>query len=273
MSTGRTLPRCMGTTIFPSMLRTFLAGLAVAVATIILAPLAVLGHALGLNARGGRLQQWCQRSWARSVSVAAGVRIVVHGRENLMEERGTVYVSNHVSWFDIFSIAVVLPRYTFVAKAELRRIPIFGWGAEGAGVIFLSRDNRKSAFEAYQEVAEKVAQGLSVVVCPEGTRGGSYALRPFKKGPFVLAIAAKAPIVPVVVYGAREIMSRDSWRVRSGTVHVHLLPPVETAGYSYEQRHELMQHVWTNMATLLRDQYGVQTLERPVAPPLAEHVV
>lgn len=272
MSRGRTLPRCMATTILPSMLRTLLAGLAVAVATIALAPLAVLGHLLGLRARGGGLQQWCMRTWARSVSAAAGVSIVVHGREHIVAERGTVYVSNHVSWFDIFSIAVVLPRYTFVAKEELRRIPIFGWGAEGAGVVFLSRENRKSAFEAYREVAEKVAQGLSVVVCPEGTRGGSYALRPFKKGPFVLAIAAKAPIVPVVVYGAREIMPREAWRVRSGTVHVHFLPPIETAAYGYDQRHELMHQVWSSMATLLRDSYGVQTVEQPVARPLAEHM-
>jgi 1-acyl-sn-glycerol-3-phosphate acyltransferase len=175
-----------------------------------------------------------------------------------------VYASNHVSWYDVFAIASVLPHYTFVAKAELRKIPIFGWGAEGAGVVFLARENRKSAFEAYETVAKKIRQGLNVIVYPEGTRGESYALRPFKKGPFVLAIAAGAPVVPVVVYGTREVMPKGSFRVRAGIVHVHLLEAVPTTGYDYEHRHELMRVVWDRMAGVLRDQHGVQSMNEPV---------
>lgn len=236
------------------MLRTLLAALTLWVMTILLAPIAVLAHVLRIDEKRNRVQVWCMRTWARSLCWAAGVRIVVHGEA---QDGGTVYVSNHVSWYDIFSLASVLPRYTFVAKEELRRIPIFGWGAEGAGVVFLARENRKSAFEAYAEVAKKVAAGLSVVVCPEGTRGDSYALRPFKKGPFVLAIAAGAPVTPVIVYGAREVMPKGAWKVRAGTVHIHLLEPVATTGYDYDHRHELMRDVWRRMAEGLRAEHGV----------------
>ena len=249
---------------FQYMLRTLLAGLALSVATIVLAPIAVAAHVLQIDARRGRVQQWCIRTWARSACVGAGVTLELHGAQHMKRDRGTVYASNHVSWFDIFAIASVLPRYTFVAKAELRKIPIFGWGAEGAGVVFLSRENRQSAFEAYTNVAAKVANGLSVVVCPEGTRGDSYALRPFKKGPFVLAIAAGAPVVPVVVHGAREVMRKGSFRVRSGVIHVHLLEPVETTGYDYDHRHDLMRVVWQRMADTLRDVYGVREHGQPV---------
>ena len=245
-------------------MRTLLAAIDLWFATIFLAPLAVVATLLGFHdERGGAVQQWCMRTWARSLCVASGVKIVVHGAEHIAPATGTVYASNHVSWYDIFAIASVLPHYTFVAKAELRKIPIFGWGAEGAGVVFLSRENRKSAFEAYENVAAKIEHGLSVVVCPEGTRGDSYALRPFKKGPFVLAIAAGAPVVPVVVYGTREVMPKGSFRVRGGTVHVHLLPPVPTTGYDYEHRHELMRIVWDRMAATLQEQHGV----RSTAPP------
>ena len=247
------------------MLRTLFTGLTIAVATIVLAPLAVLGTLLGLTKPGRSIPQLCMRWWARAACFAAGARVEVHGRENLADGRGSVYVSNHVSWFDIFAIASVLPRYTFVAKSELRKIPIFGWGAEGAGVIFLERENRKSAFEAYRGAATQVEQGQSVVVCPEGTRGPDYHLRPFKKGPFVLALAAKAPVIPVVVYGARDVMPRESWRVHSGTIHVHLLPAVESAGYDYDHRHELMRQVWTAMAGLMEREYGVVTHDAPVA--------
>ena len=237
-------------------MRTFFTGITVAVMTILLAPTAAMGHLFGSADIERRLSQWCMQTWARSICWAAGVRIVVHGGEHILRDRGAVYASNHVSWFDIFAIASVLPRYTFVAKAELRRIPIFGWGAEACGVVFLERENRTSAFDAYRAAAGRVSEGLSVVVCPEGTRGDSYALRPFKKGPFVLAIAARAPVVPVVVYGAREIMPKGTWRVRSGEVHVHFLPAIETTSYDYDHRHELMRAVWQASADTLRVTYG-----------------
>ena len=252
-------------------MRTLLAAIALWFATIFLAPLAVMASLLGFHdERGGAVQQWCMRTWARTLCAVSGVKVVVHGAEQLSPATGTVYASNHVSWYDIFAIASVLPRYTFVAKAELRKIPIFGWGAEGAGVVFLARENRQSALDAYETVARKIGQGLNVVVCPEGTRGASYALRPFKKGPFVLAIAAGAPVVPVIVYGAREVLPKGSFRVRAGTVHVHLLEPVPTTGYDYEHRHELMRLVWDRMADALREHYGVESpgvpIEHPDAP-------
>ena len=248
-------------------MRTLLAAADLWFATIFLAPLAVMASVLGFHdERGGTVQQWCMRTWARSLCLASGVKIVVHGAEHISTGVGTVYASNHVSWYDIFTTASVLPRYTFVAKAELRKIPIFGWGAEGAGVVFLARENRKSAFEAYEAVARKIRQGLNVVVYPEGTRGESYALRPFKKGPFVLAIAAGAPVVPVVVHGTREVMPKGSFSVRPNTVHVHLLEPVPTTGYDYEHRHELMEVVWSRMAELLRDRYGIHSGDGMTAP-------
>jgi 1-acyl-sn-glycerol-3-phosphate acyltransferase len=246
-------------------MRTLLSGITVAVMTILLAPVAVAAHVLGVFPEERTVQQWCMRTWASTICRVAGARVVLHGAEHIDRARGTVYASNHVSWFDIFALAMVLPKYTFVAKAELRRIPIFGWGAEGAGVIFLSRENRKSAFEAYESVAAEIARGRSVVVCPEGTRGDDYHLRPFKKGPFVLAIAAKAPVVPTVVHGAREVMRRGSWTVRPGTVHVHLLPPVETEGFDYERRDELMTRVWTPMAELLEHHYHIPIQSSPLA--------
>jgi 1-acyl-sn-glycerol-3-phosphate acyltransferase len=165
----------------------------------------------------------------------------------------------------VLALAAVLPRYTFVAKTELREIPLFGWGAAAAGIVFLDRENRKAAFESYKVAAVEVQRGRSIVVCPEGTRGVDYHLRPFKKGPFVLAIAAQSPIIPTVVHGAREIMAKGSFWVRSGTIDVHLLEPVPTAGYDYDHRAELMTVVWNRMAAELREVYGVGTSEEPVA--------
>ncbi|MEO8336698.1 MAG: lysophospholipid acyltransferase family protein [bacterium] len=227
--------------------------------THVLGGIAILAHVFKIDQGRHRVQQWCMRTWAKSLVWAGGVKVVVHGDEHIDAVRGTVYASNHLSWFDIFAVASVLPRYTFVAKAELRKIWMFGWGAEGAGVVFMARENRKSAFDTYAAVAQKVKAGLSVIVYPEGTRGNDYRLRPFKKGPFVLAIQAGAPVVPIVVYGTREVMSKTAWRVRPGVVHVHLLAPVATTGYDYDHRHDLMHEVWRRMAEVLRTEHGVES--------------
>ena len=132
--------------------------------------------------------------------------------------------------------------------------------------MFLDRDNRKAAFESYKSAAAEVQRGRSIVVYPEGTRGYDYHLRPFKKGPFVLAIGAQSPIVPTVVYGALEVMGKGSFRIRPGTVHIHFLEPIPTTGYAYDQRAELMTLVWSRMAAAMRELYGIGSTERPVAP-------
>jgi len=253
-------------------MRTILTIAAVWFATILLAPVAIVARILGLSEGPNGVAQWCMRTWAKSMCIAAGVKVVVHHPERILPGRGAVYACNHVSWFDVFSIASVLPRYTFIAKAELKKLPIFGYGAEAAGVVFLARDNRKAAFESYQGAAEEVTAGKNVVVFPEGTRGRDYSLRPFKKGPFVLAIAAQAPVVPVLVFGAREVMPKGTFRVRSNTVHVHFLEAVDTTGLTYDRRHQLMRIVWGRIESCLRTEYGIGTSEHPIAESSGEQI-
>lgn len=222
--------------------------------------LIIIGAELARARSGpGSIFDWCARTWARSMCVAAGAKIRVHNPEQMQSGRARVYVSNHVSWFDVFALASVLPDYTFIAKAELRRIPLFGRAARDFGIVFIERTNRKAAFDSYREAGAMVSQGKSVVVYPEGTRGFSYELRPFKKGPFVLAISAGVPIVPTIVHGAREIQPKGSLRIRPGRIDIHLLEPVPTAGLSYEERDDLMRTVWKRMAIELQEQYGVES--------------
>jgi 1-acyl-sn-glycerol-3-phosphate acyltransferase len=158
------------------------------------------------------------------------------------------------------ALAGVLPRYKFVAKAELFKVPIFGRAMRAAGMIEIQRDNRKAAFGAYEVAAERIKHGNSVIVFPEGTRGHSYPLRPFKKGPFVLAIAAGVPIVPVIVHGTIERLSKGSFRVFPGTIDIHLLEPVITTSVDYDHREVLMNTVRARMADAMRDLYGIEAL-------------
>ncbi|HEY9514631.1 MAG TPA: lysophospholipid acyltransferase family protein [Gemmatimonadaceae bacterium] len=192
------------------------------------------------------------RLWGRTVLRAAGVRLALHGTEHIAPPgQARVYVSNHVSWFEIFGLAAILPRCRFVAKKEIAALPIFGRAAGEVAAIFIDRGNRKAAFDSYADAAGKMKGGTSVVVFPEGTRGYSYALRPFKKGPFVLAIAAQAPVVPVVSRGTREIQAKGQVAIHSGVCELTFLEPIPTAGMTYDDRERLMNIVWHRMAAEL----------------------
>jgi 1-acyl-sn-glycerol-3-phosphate acyltransferase len=242
-------------------MRTLLIALVLLVLTPLFVVLVVLAAALRVPDRPGGVFWWVPRVWTRAMLWAGGVRVRVHGGERIGTGREPrVFASNHVSWYDVFVLGGTLPRYSFVAKAEILRIPIFGAGARAVGTVPIERENRKSAFASYEEAAAIVRGGRPVIVFPEGTRGRSYAIRPFKKGPFVLAIAAGVPIVPVIMHGTMPIMPKGSWRVRPGVVDVHVLDAVPTAGLTYDDRDAVSNAVRARMADAMQRIYGIDPL-------------
>ena len=240
-------------------MRTILVFLTLVIMTPVFGLMVIIAALFGVKDREGSIYDHAPRWWARCLVWAAGIRVRLHNEERMRSGEPRIYVSNHISWFDVLTLAAVLPRYKFVGKAELFRIPLFGRAARAAGMIPIERENRKSAFESYRVAAERIRAGASVVVFPEGTRGRSYALRPFKKGPFVLAVAAGVPMVPTVVHGTLQVMSRDSFRVRAGVVDIHFLESVDTEGLTYDDRNRLSRAAWERMATAMHELYGVES--------------
>jgi 1-acyl-sn-glycerol-3-phosphate acyltransferase len=245
-------------------MRSLFVGLVALIMTVVLGPVVIVAGLFRVPQGPESIYARCVRRWAKSVNWAAGVRVRVHG-QLAPSGQGAVYVANHVSWFDIFALAAEVPWCSFIAKSELRKIPIFGFAAQVVGIVFLDRDNRKAAFESYEKAAGAVQRGRSIIVCPEGTRGYDYHLRPFKKGPFVFAIASQAPLIPAIVHGAREVMPKGTFRIRPGVVDLHFLEPIPTAGLDYDARAELTTTVWSVMADALRRLYSVTSVERPIA--------
>jgi 1-acyl-sn-glycerol-3-phosphate acyltransferase len=246
-------------------MRTILVFLTLVIMTPVFGLIVIVAALLGVEDREGSVYDRVPRWWASWLVYAAGIRVRLHNAERMQSGDPRIYLSNHVSWFDVLTLASVLPRYKFIGKAELFRIPIFGRAARAAGMIAIERQNRKSAFESYRLAADRIRAGASVVVFPEGTRGRTYGLRQFKKGPFVLAVAAGVPIVPTIVHGTLEVMHRDTFRVRPGVVDVHFLEPIDAAGLTYEDRNRLSRAAWDRMAEAMHELYRVESVG-PVTP-------
>jgi 1-acyl-sn-glycerol-3-phosphate acyltransferase len=238
-------------------MRTLFAKFVTAAATVFFGSLVLLAELVKMRHGRGSVFDLAPRWWARAIARSAGMRVVTHGREAVDPDAPHIYVANHVSIMDIPAILHSVPDHGFVAKRELSKVPLFGPAARAAGVVYIDRENRKSAFAAYEEAADKVRAGRSVIVFPEGTRGATYGLRPFKKGPFVLAIRSGVPIIPVIIHGTIEVTPNGRLDVTPGTVNVHLLDPIPTAGLTYDDRNALADRVRASMAQAMATLYGV----------------
>jgi 1-acyl-sn-glycerol-3-phosphate acyltransferase len=136
-----------------------------------------------------------------------------------------------------------LPRITIMAKASIFRIPLLGYAIRMGGFIPVERGRAESRRQALEEGIDRLRNGLSLLVFPEGTRSPDGALLPFRPGPFTIAIETQVPIVPITITGTRAILPKGSFAIRPGPVRVFFHPPVPTAGLTAVNRGELIDRV------------------------------
>lgn len=233
------------------MIRTIWVAINVLLSTIPLSLLVVIGSYAGAKPRFyDQIPRW----WARWILWATGVHVDVMGTENLSPDRAQIIVSNHVSWYDVLALAAHTPkRYRFVAKKELARVPLWGHAWVAAGHISVDRTDNQRAVASLDQAGRTILEdNSSVIIFAEGTRSRTGELQSFKKGAFVLALHNGIDIVPTAVQGTREIMARDSWRIRSGRIIVRFGRPVSPVGYDIRQRDELIARVRSDVAALLQ---------------------
>jgi len=213
---------------------------------------AILAGLLGVKSRRGGVYDRAGRLFGKRLCDFNGVRVVVEGRERLRDDRPCVYVANHVSFIDIWALLRELPgTVRFVFKKELLEVPIFGRALVSAGHIRIDRQNRAAAFAAYDAAAATIRAGTSAVVFAEGTRSRDGKLQPFKKGPFVLAIAAQVPVVPIGISGSHELMPPGRRYPRRGTVTLRVGPELSTAGLVHGDRERLAARAHESMRALV----------------------
>ncbi len=194
--------------------------------------------------------------WARMLLWLTSTRVEVIGRENVLMNRPQIFMANHQSDFDILIVLAHIPgQFRWIAKKELFKIPIFGKAMKNAGYIEIDRQNHEKALKSLDEAAQKIREGKSVVTFPEGTRSRDGKIKPFKQGMFHLAIRSGAPIVPISIIGASEIMPKRTLKVRPGRVTMVIDRPVDVSGYTLDTRGELIEKIRDIIVRNLQ-QYG-----------------
>jgi 1-acyl-sn-glycerol-3-phosphate acyltransferase len=179
-------------------------------------------------------------------------------REHLPRGRAAVYCANHQSNVDPPLLFTALhPRMHILYKHEIDRIPLLARAFRMGGFIPIDRRRKESAMRSIELGSESLRSGNSFLIFPEGTRSKTDDLLPFKKGGFIMAIKAGAPIVPVAVQGGREAMRKGSAIIRPVTVSVRVGQPIETAGVSLDDRDALIVRVRAAIDDSRKDQSQV----------------
>ena len=198
------------------------------------------------------LLKYIIKPWARLQLLITGTKVVVQGLEHIDPKQSYIIVSNHQSHMDIPVLIVILPlRFTIIAKKELFRIPIFAQAMRGFGILEIDRSNRARAIATLKRAAEIArTENVSILAFPEGTRTEDGSLRPFKKGPFLLALDSGLPILPITIDGTFPILPKNSMIISRGhTVKVTIHPPIDTHQYTHETRDLLIEETYQRIAS------------------------
>jgi len=223
------------------LLHTFVAAILVTLDTIVMGSYGVVAGFVPPRGdwtfRGARL-------WGRIILWAALVRRHVEGHELVPRDGPVVFMANHESWLDIPVLLTSVPvQVRFLAKKSLFRIPFLGWAMRAMGFIPVDRQNRREAVKSFEEAAQHIRTGRSVLIFPEETRTRTGELLPFQRGGFLIALKAGVPIVPVGLDGPARCLARASYLLRPGRITVRFGAPIPTAGLGVTAKDSLMAQV------------------------------
>lgn len=208
------------------MIRTISAWVICFLTTVILGTVAII---LSIFDSSGNTPHLVARLWGKIQLKTTGTKVRMVGLDKIDPKKSYILVSNHQSNFDIFALLGFLPiQFRWTAKASLFRIPFLGWAMSRIGYIPIERESPKKAYKSMLQAAEKVKNGVSVMIFPEGTRSPDGQLQAFKKGVLLIALKSQAPILPITIKGTNNIMRKGDWRTYPGNVEIIIDQPLET---------------------------------------------
>lgn len=183
-------------------------------------------------------------TWGSKLAALFGATITVYGKENLPKEGPVLYVSNHQAAADIVALCAALDtiQFSFVTKAELAKVPLYGKWIDRVRAVFLMREDPRSSLQSIKTGIEYLQMGFSILVFPEGTRSRGIKMGEFKPGAFKLATKPGVPIVPVTINGTYRTFE-DTGIMTGAPVQVMVHPAIPTSGLSRDEERDLPEKV------------------------------
>ena len=166
----------------------------------------------------------------RLILKIAGARVTVIGQENIPTDQPVLYVSNHRSYFDILvGYTNVVGLCGFISKKEINSVPILNLWMRKLYCLFLDRSNIRAGLDTILKAIEQVKQGISIFICPEGTRHQGEEMLPFKEGGMKISEKTGCPVIPVAILGTDDIFENHVPFVRPADVTIWFGEPIYTA--------------------------------------------
>ncbi|MFH0960754.1 MAG: lysophospholipid acyltransferase family protein [Pseudomonadota bacterium] len=229
-----------------------------AVGIVVLTPILTIPMLVSaLLVKPGKFSYFIMKTWNKTVAKLMGLKFSLSGAENLESNTSYIITPNHQGLADILAIVSTLPvRFRWVVKRELFKIPVWGLALWSTGAIAIDRSNSAKAIERLnREKDEKLKDGWSVVIYPEGTRTPDGNLKDFKKGAFMMAVQTGIPILPVVCNGAFKVLPKNTFNFRPGLIRLNICSPIPTQGLSEKDVPELMSRTRQAILAKLRPDY------------------
>jgi len=178
--------------------------------------------------------------WSRLFCNFTLCPVKVVGREKLNKKQSYIFVSNHQGAYDIFLIYGYIGQpVKWVMKQSLRKIPFVGLACEAAGFIFVDNSSPQAAAKTIRLAEEKLKNGASIAIFPEGSRTRTGKMGVFKKGAYQMALDLKLPIVPITINGSFEVMPIDSYRINPHKMEMIIHDPIYFDGIAPENLREV----------------------------------
>jgi 1-acyl-sn-glycerol-3-phosphate acyltransferase len=189
--------------------------------------------------RRGHFAHRCARAWSWLILATTGVEVSVTGLERLEPGRTYVFVANHQSIYDIPCLFWSIPyQLRIIAKESLGNFPMLGPHLKRTGHLLVDRSKPDRA-GIIGWASRLTANGLSLIIFPEGTRSRTGMLGKFKGGSIMLAMQAGLPLVPISVIGSRHVMKKGELTTRPGRVRLIVHDPIATVATEHPDMHDV----------------------------------
>lgn len=224
---------------------------------IITIPIVLIDFIIGLFSRHTRdvIALKCVQAAFHMIIFITGIKIDIHGEENIPQNTAALYIGNHNSFFDVLIGYTLVPGLTgFIAKKDFKKIPGLNWWMILVNCLFLDREDPREGLKIILKAIEYIKNGISIFVFPEGTRSHNGEMGDFKEGTFKIATKTNCPVVPIAFIGTADAFENQFPKIRPVHITITICEPIYPADLTKEEKKSLGAITKSKIQSVLNSQ-------------------